>query len=937
MEGSDLKNPTKDGIDKASLQEIIKGFQIQLDDIFKSNQLTQDYTILKGFVSFVQSKIQSVLENNFQRALEESKSNDGVSDIDFIPFILDLTWESIWYPIFKWFQSFRKVVLRSSANKNQPSYTELRKFTSKVKKFSNSVADFYMNTILMFHNNVDTSSAIPKFLSNNLNLESRTNPSPASVEYNSKFAALLIRSYHRCLIYLGSLHRYKALCEKFNNRYVVDDFNKSLQYFDFAILLCPSVGETYFQKGLIYMQMNKISKLCVNNIIGCLVPLRSRSALININNLFSKRDSSLHKAVLEVLSSIHKDDLIGSKIVNREIIEYYTIVLLGYNLQKESWIDNQGKSISPAINSIGLKHLELTLYEKISTRYIKNIELIYHNIISVIGSYHLIDTLKMGCDEETVKQSKIDYLKFAFSFISIVLEKVVIDGWTKNIETSEYLSIARIILNWVQADKDVLAYANSNSSFTQLVATLLNDILDSKYLSPGDLETKIPRTYMLEDDILLNSLPILRKSYSEFDDSSIISASDRIDRLSGQIGSSEKLDKIGESTLRMKSIIKMGSKVLLKNTQDITWDENTGKYKFTKTRKRTKLNNRESFQGDDNRYSSNGAFNINNDRIPKGLFSKEIINNAQTKRNNHSYVTKNVTSKNTTDPNKNNKGQSNKNIPVYSGSSVVAPETFNIKPSIGLANKVEEPGVTEQYNNNILSDNISSTNYKNPATPLEVDAPLDMATIESALRELTKQEVNEPTYQEPLSNEAHSFSLDSQPSSIPSIPTTPYSNTMNHSQSQLDQTLYYPNHSSSNGTYAPSSTGLMYMNNIIGNPMEQNVTPTNNIGFMNEPHQMRGPPNMMPNVGMNFAQHSNYINFGSMGSQALLQQPNMPAGNSQGPNMWGGSQLLPNHNMQQIPAPPPQHNFNQSQSPQQQHQHQHQYYPYSNMSGTPQW
>jgi len=208
MEGSDLKNPTKDGIDKASLQEIIKGFQIQLDDIFKSNQLTQDYTILKGFVSFVQSKIQSVLENNFQRALEESKSNDGVSDIDFIPFILDLTWESIWYPIFKWFQSFRKVVLRSSANKNQPSYTELRKFTSKVKKFSNSVADFYMNTILMFHNNVDTSSAIPKFLSNNLNLESRTNPSPASVEYNSKFAALLIRSYHRCLIYLGSLHRY---------------------------------------------------------------------------------------------------------------------------------------------------------------------------------------------------------------------------------------------------------------------------------------------------------------------------------------------------------------------------------------------------------------------------------------------------------------------------------------------------------------------------------------------------------------------------------------------------------------------------------------------------------------------------------------------------------------------------------------------------------
>ncbi|SMN20886.1 similar to Saccharomyces cerevisiae YDR206W EBS1 Protein involved in inhibition of translation and nonsense-mediated decay [Maudiozyma saulgeensis] len=938
MGDNDLISVPKDGDDRAALQEIINGFQVQLNDIFKSNQLTQDYTILKGFINFVQSKIQSVLENNFQRALKESKTDDAVLDINFIPLILDSTWERIWYPIFKWFQSFRKVILRSSANKNQPSYMELRKLTSKVKKFSSSVADFYMTTILLFHKNVDTSLIIPKFLSDNLKLASKTNPTLSPVDYNSKFAALLIRSYHRCLLYLGSLHRYKALCEKFNNRYIVEDFNKSLQYFNWAILLCPSVGETYFQRGLIYMQLNNVSKLCVNNIIGCLVPLRSRSALININNLYSKSDSSLHKAVLEVLSSIHKDDLIGSKIVNREIIEYYTIVLLGYHLQKESWADKSGKSGSQTINSIGLKHLELTLYERMSTRYIKNIELIYHNVLSVIGSYHLIETLKKDCDKEVTKQSKKYYLKFAFSFISTVLENVVIDGWIKNIETYQYLSISRLVLNWVQANEDVLEYANNNSFFIQHVATLLNSILDSKYISYTDLEVKIPRTYMLEDDLILNSLAILRKSYSEFDDSVMITASDRIDRLSGHVDHSEKLDKIGESTLRMKSIIKMGSNLLLKNIHDITWDENSERYKFTKTRKRTKFNNREPIYGTDNKYRSNDNFNVNTDKASKGLFSKDIINKSQVKKNNHPNASKDMVFNDIHRSNKSNEGQSNKAVPIYSGSSVVAPESFNIKPSIGMASKTQETDVTEQYKSIPIHDDTSSGAYQNPSIPLEVDTPLDMATIESALRELTKQEINEPTYREPLSTEAQQFSLESEPSSIPSIPTTPYSNVMNHSQSQLDHPLYYPNQNSSNGNYAQSSTSSMYMNNIVGNPMQQNMIQNNNIGFMNEPHQMRGPPNMVPNVGMNITQHNNYMSFGSVGSHAMLPHPNIPVANSQGPNMWSNSQFLPVNNMQQVPEQPYQQNLNPSHAPQQQQQqHQHQYYPYSNMNGTPEW
>lgn len=727
---------------EGDINNIIQGFKVQLNDIFKSNQLIQDYSILKGFLTFVVSKLHSLIEGSFLKEVKSAQNSSAELDIHTIPLILDLSWEKIWYPIFKWFQSFRKAILHSFSNKDQPNYVELRKMTSKLKKFSGAVNDFYLETFRLISKNINVEMIIPSDILQSLNIKMESQINILTLDLKSKLAPLVMLMTHRSLLYLGSMHRYRSLCEKFNNRYTVEDFDKSTTFFNTAITLCPSIGETYFQKGLVFMQTNDLGLACYEFIRGSLVKLPSRSALVSIQNMLMRQDTASHKSILQVISSVHQDDLIGSKIVNREIIEYYFLVCLGYNLKKDIWIDKSSQNKEITINGIGLKHIESILYEKMSTRYIKNIELIYKNLVSVIGGFQLLELMENSVKPDNNHKKDMEnnrtYLKFALTFISTVIKNIVNNMWKKDFETSEYLAIVRITFSWLKSNENALRYAQNDPIFLQSIAKLLNEIIKSEYVATGNPETRISRNYLFKEDILIYNLTCFKNNTSLYDDSLIFNSTDKINRLLGYAPEVEKLDKIGEAKLRLQSIVIIGKDILASNKCGIRWNNEIEQFDFKDIPVKIKID-------EGNVYDDKEYFQTKNLKglLPmpqKGVKSAKKMNERKPSNN------KKKQEKNKNEPISSTvleerlRDQQNKgNEAIYSGSSAVAPDSFNIKPSVTLTNKLKEHTVKTAFSNNENIVNTEDYNKRYTQVTPSDESSLSMSSIENSLRQLNQQ------------------------------------------------------------------------------------------------------------------------------------------------------------------------------------------------------
>ena len=916
---------------------IIKDFNKQLTNIFETKSSAEENAILKGFVILVRSRMQAMVEAHFAEGLEQVRSHNEPNGISSAIRDLSLTWDHIWYPIYCQFRKQRNIIAIEWARSTSKNYAEIRRFTSKVKKFSDSVSSFYMVIIQLIQKNINTNHIVPKFASDLLKLEASDEAKSDRIEKpNDKLTFIVNAAYHSSMCYLGSLNRFKAVCSRFNDKYTVEDFSLSIKYFDSATLLNPYLGRYFYQKSFIYATLNDDPKYCFNNVLAYLAPGKSAPAILKIKSVFYDKKNETQIHIRSMLKDIHQADLFSSKIVNREIIAYYTLALIGFNLNKDEWLDkdtNGKQNNIQTIMGIGIKHMEMALNERLGTRYIKNIDLIYQNLVTIIGCYHLIDDLNTVDPMNEIKQRKRTYLKFVSSYMMTVLDRVIIAGWEKSIDMYQYLAMARIMLDWIHTNEDVRKYITKNIEFMQLMATLLNKLIASKYITYEEIEPRVPIAYLLEEDVLVHTLRILLKPFNELDGRKMMESKDKCNRICGQVVESDgdgdkKLTKEEEAIVRMKSIIIMGKKLLSENINDITWNENSTQYVFTKVRRNNSNNNAD--KGLVNKImNKNGSFTGGKQR---GVFSKSNLRNTDSEKNKPDALEQLIK----------RRGVGASELPVYSGSSVVAPDSFTTKPTLGFSsnsesvkeNGTDDKDVTTRSHISVNDSNASTNESEVGVTEaLERDAPLDMATIESALRELTQQEndTGSTSYYENPAIEENSLPMESQPSSIPSIPANIYPNNVNQLQSMFDTTMSYSNNNVVNNGYTqpPSSGGSMYNSNFTAPLVPPGMAPSlqqnNHMGFMNELHgQTRTIPSVPPGMNLDMS-HLNYPQSNNTGYMdfSRVPQSNIPVNHLQNSMVWQNGPYMP---QQQPPQPQ-----------QQQQQQQHQYYPYSNMNNKPQW
>lgn len=568
--------------------ETINNFQGQLDSTFKSNQIVHDYAPLKGFLSFVDSKLTRMVIESLREQHAVYENADGTIDDKTVPLILRLYWEKICYPIFKWFQAWRKMLLPKTP-KDQPKYVEFRRMNAKLTKFFKSTHKFYYNILEDLAARYDCSVVLPLEILKELNLHGKSSDLRIKLDSNNSFTIFIMRTLHTCLLYLGAAHRYKAAGEKVNNRYQVQDFQKSIRYLDLACMILPSIGEAYLQKGLIYVQTDNLGSATHQFIRSALARIPSRAARTNFATIIHDRNSQLHQKFDKILIDLNRQVSDKTRIVNREIIEYYFLALFATNFSPQTWVNPMREDCLQ--NGLQLNMLENTLNDTIMTRYIKNIDVLFEELITVIGGF---DLLLISCRKGTenfdprttnlkdLKKNHLSYLAFAFNFITNMLN-VIKESWIRNLEDYHYLAMVRVVECWLKSNRAALQYSHRDERFCKAFALLLNDILKSDMFDMKTMSTSKPaRSYFFQEDIRLKEFFAVKNALADFDDTKIYSMEDSAARLMGFVPEDERLDALEEASLRLKAIVASGQKFLVKNSCGIVWNALKLVYEFSR-------------------------------------------------------------------------------------------------------------------------------------------------------------------------------------------------------------------------------------------------------------------------------------------------------------------------------------------------------------------
>ncbi|CCF56923.1 hypothetical protein KAFR_0B06260 [Kazachstania africana CBS 2517] len=710
--------------DKSNLiKDIIAASQNQLNVIFKSNQLQEDYGLLNGFISFVHSKLNRIINELISHLKSLQTSSESLKQYyDQILLILDLTWEQLWYPTFKWFQAWRRVLLTNKKGE-QLNYAGLRKMNSKLNKYSKSVFEFYFNIMDTIVINFEYMLFIPSEIKEKLGLRILAeSDDDIDITVNNEKHALLMVLFHRCVLYLGSTTRYKVTFEKFYNNYSAKDYKKALEFYHTAILLLPHIGEPFFQESLISLQCKDFPDMVYNLVRASLTTVRSGSAIQHFNAIMFEEKSPLRQKFNKELNEIHMASLRNTRIVNREIIGSYFFTLLASKVAPDAWID---KKINK-IHSIDISHLENVLFETISTRYIRNIDVIFKNLIISIGTFQL---LHYKIDKKSklfeapitaLTTQQIDYLKFAFKYISIVIENVILESWSQHLESWEYLGIVRVLLCWIQSHNCVRQFAQQNSQFCKNFAKLLNDFLRNKKMieqdfSFGELPT---RKYYFDEDNDVKNFICIHGMLDDFNDQCLTEALDDPKRkITGSLAKDKKMDNVAESKLRLKAILVKGKKFMDGNECGISWDRNKTVFVLG-TVKSIKLAGKSVSWKNDSR-SQKSVKKGKNDNVTISMADLEA--QLQSKREHTQSMRRN-----------------------YSGSTIpMAPETFKVKPSKNLLPELKETSTSTVVNNKNKKEHIFNENgtsgklnsYMTTLTP--TSSVTDMESIENSLQSLS--------------------------------------------------------------------------------------------------------------------------------------------------------------------------------------------------------
>ncbi|GAV52918.1 hypothetical protein ZYGR_0AI02000 [Zygosaccharomyces rouxii] len=687
--------------------ETINDFNEQLNATFKSNKIVQDYALLSGFLSFVHSKLSRLITeilDKQQRIFQSQEKDAGDVEIDdkSIPLILRLYWEKIAYPIFKWFQVWRKMLLPKKP-KEQPRYVEFRRMNAKLTKFFKSVHKFYYTVMETLLSRYDVSEVIPKEVLQDVCNDAKIKEGDVLLKLsaNSRFTVLIVVTLNCCLLNLGSAQRYKSLGEKLSNKYSSQDFKKSFRYLDLASCILPSIGEAHLQKGMVYIQTDNLGNAIYEFTRSALSRIPSPAGLTNFATIICERDSNLRQRFDSVLKETHLQEMEGTKIINREIIEFYFLALFGAHFAPNAWLSSTDNRC--LLDGIGIDHLKEVMLHRIRTRYLKNVETIFHSLVTVIGGFDLLLIFRSGPKKvpfdiksinlKDLDETSVSYLKFAFDFITQVFNTVIRDCWEKNLENYQYLAMVRIVECWIKSNRAVLQFSHRDEEFCRSLLQLLNDIGKSKLVKVSPSANHRPRRkYFFQEDVDLKEFSCVKYALSDFNDEDIYRNDDVPSRLLNMPPAEDKIPAEEEGKLRLNAIVAAGVKFLAKNSCGVEWNSQANMYEFHPKPKKPNMEKIGSSTNKRPSFSPKIHLSTQAPMVPKTVSVSELEEQLaeRTKQNigngDAGGITNNITNGNVS--NSSNKWG-------YSGSSApMAPTSLSTKPSSTLTNTVSGQNLT---------------------------------------------------------------------------------------------------------------------------------------------------------------------------------------------------------------------------------------------------
>ncbi|CAI4058507.1 Ebs1p SKDI_04G4250 [Saccharomyces kudriavzevii IFO 1802] len=821
------------------------GIKSQLNLILKSNQLFQDNALLNGFLAFVHSKLNALVVSSIesQCALRLSKNSTTANLVPFdhreMSLILDFSWESVHYPIFKWFQMWRSYILFEKENKKQQTkFIEFRRMNSKMLKFFKTVQSFYFNIINTVYKEYSLSVLLPNKVIRDLKLDDIEGTANHGGNFvvdtfnnDNAFVLLILTLFHRCLLFLGTAHRYKSLLEEISNKYTILNLNKSLNFFRLASIMLPSAGETYSQAGMVFLQTGNLGTAMYNFVKGMMTKMPSPVSIKNFHSIMVDNKSSLNRNLHTIIMNTYLQESKGGRAPPKEVLEFYFLGLFGSVWSPSSWRDDTKPN--QLNNGIKLKHLEVVLYETMSTMYLKNMRVIFNNLIVTIGGFHLLLKRRSEVGIKTLKDlrnNELDYLKFAFKFIVHILNDIVKESWSENVEVFEILGMVRIINYWIKSNLIVLQYSQTNIEFVNAVAYLMNDIMKKKpNFSFNATENPPKRTYLFEEDLMVNGLSFVDYQLSDFQDhDKILQMDQNLDRLIGDPPLADKESATSEMFLRLQVVVNLSFNLLMKNKCGVEWSDDKSRFIFNKKidlKETVKPNTKSSKRPNEKaKLSRKIKVSITDDSIPMADLERQMRNSSL----NSSFPTMG-----------------------YSGSSVpMAPDTFNIKPSgIITGNRVNSKTFESEVSDQRVDDTITNVSpvYSSAAVFSSTStggSSFDLSNILSpaqpkSMQALNIQKPSSDIHRQVQSSMQGGVHSPQQPPLLMSSLNSTYSNsTMSSSASVVSYPYMFLNQQSRGVVPSFNAQDLQWQNEAF----PSNSRNFSNPVWMSHQHQTPAPP-----------------------------------------------------------------------------------------------
>lgn len=714
-----------------------KKYQEQLAGILQAYSANQDDALLSGFLTFAHSKCNKYFDEILLSDDGQGHAGEPVRGAEDMQLTMDCLWKSVHYPIFKWFQLWRQHLV--SVNVDQkPRYVELRKLNSKLTKFFKVIHKFYYGILEKVSSEFELFEILPHLFLQKLNIQTKESPEKTVLRSDDQLAISVIILIHRSLLNLGSCHRYKSMCEKFKDTSQdLQFFKKSMRYFNLATLVLPSVGEPYLQEGLIYVQARNFGFSTYSFARSALSRLPSAAGLPNFLSSVCDPNSKIFTQVMIAFQDIFKQERDG-RVVNREIIEIYFLVLFCANFAPALWSGETGKCL---LSGARLQHIREQYCQKTATRYAKNLPLILQNEILLIAGFDLLKTYNSANkDEKATQKVKNSFLGFSFDLISHFIDNVVV----KEIENQQewvYLAFVRVVNCWLMSNKAALQFAHRDVRFCDAMMRLMNSVLKSPtFTRPPELNHRPRRPYFFEEDVSLRDFKSVKFTLSDFNDDEVFSAGNASGALIGMVD--KRLSKKDEHKLRLEAVGVSGKRFLAKNACGIQFVDG----QFMKSAIKTKAG--QSW--------AQKAKNTPQSTLKKSVSMRELEAKIQNESGPATWG--------------------------YSGSSVPqAPASIKARPSTSfterpLSRDVSTPSFTKQKAAG--SESRSSLSERHQAMPAAVEPPLNMSPAAGST----------PNAAAPVMAQPMQYYPPHAPVSSPAIVQNAAPNT-----SQLFEAPFYPN------------------------------------------------------------------------------------------------------------------------------------------------